>query len=228
MGDSGLPATRSVRPRDRSCAIRWLEKSGVFLGTCPAVWHVGQPRFFLLRLIGDASCEASFGPASHTFPVRSTTPIRVRVGAGVGSAQAPYSQRCDSRFRAWRSSSTPRARWMRRLSRRPWPRLAPSSSKPPQLPNRSPSSPVTATSRHTARVVSVGGLELVGGGGTDMGAGLAAAARLRPRPQLVVVLTDGYTPWPARKPSGIAVVIGLIGESDAAPSWARAVRIPVI
>ena len=32
---------------------------------------------------------------------------------------------------------------------------------------------------------------LAGGGGTDMGAGLAAAAALRPRPSVVIVLTDG-------------------------------------
>jgi predicted metal-dependent peptidase len=71
---------------------------------------------------------------------------------------------------------------------------------------------------------------LAGGGGTDMGAGIAAAARLRPRPQVVVVLTDGYTPWLASAPRGISVVVGLIGRARPAhghgvPPWARAVVI---
>ena len=43
-------------------------------------------------------------------------------------------------------------------------------------------------------------VELLGGGGTDMGAGLAKAAELRPRPDLIIVLTDGYTPWPSAPP----------------------------
>ena len=41
-----------------------------------------------------------------------------------------------------------------------------------------------------------------------MGAGIAAAAALRPRPAVTVVLTDGYTPWPERAPKGIRVVVG--------------------
>ena len=44
------------------------------------------------------------------------------------------------------------------------------------------------------RITSARQVELVGGGGTDMGAGIAAAAALRPRPAVTVVLTDGYTP----------------------------------
>ena len=35
-----------------------------------------------------------------------------------------------------------------------------------------------------------------------MGAGLAKAAELGPRPDLIVVLTDGYTPWPSSAPRG--------------------------
>jgi len=76
------------------------------------------------------------------------------------------------------------------------------------------------------RVSSARQVQLIGGGGTDMGAGIAAAAALRPRPGVTVVLTDGFTPWPAGPPKGMRVVIGLLGErAPEAPSWARAVRV---
>jgi predicted metal-dependent peptidase len=86
---------------------------------------------------------------------------------------------------------------------------------------------------HTVqRVSSASKLRLVGGGGTDMGVGIEAAARLRPRPSVVVVLTDGMTPWPAEPPKGVQVVVGLLGPDQArggrpwaAPEWARVVRI---
>jgi predicted metal-dependent peptidase len=69
-------------------------------------------------------------------------------------------------------------------------------------------------------------VQLIGGGGTDMGAGIAAAAALRPKPAVTVVLTDGYTPWPAAAPKGMRVVVGLIGtQAPQAPPWARAVRV---
>jgi predicted metal-dependent peptidase len=74
------------------------------------------------------------------------------------------------------------------------------------------------------RVTSARQVSLVGGGGTNMGAGIAAAAALRPRPGVCVVLTDGYTPWPSAAPKGMRVVVGLLGAgAPAAPAWARAV-----
>ncbi len=77
------------------------------------------------------------------------------------------------------------------------------------------------------RVSSARQVELVGGGGTDMGAGIAAAAALRPRPAVTVVLTDGFTPWPAAPPRGIRVIVALLGEAAPdGPGWARAVRVP--
>jgi len=77
------------------------------------------------------------------------------------------------------------------------------------------------------RVSSARQVELVGGGGTDMGAGIAAADALRPRPAVTVVLTDGYTPWPDRAPKGMRVVVALLGDAPPdAPAWARAVRVP--
>jgi predicted metal-dependent peptidase len=76
------------------------------------------------------------------------------------------------------------------------------------------------------RVSSARQVQLIGGGGTDMRAGIAAAAALRPRPAVTVVLTDGYTPWPAEQPKGMRIVVGLIGpRARDAPSWARAVRV---
>jgi predicted metal-dependent peptidase len=77
------------------------------------------------------------------------------------------------------------------------------------------------------RVTSARQVELTGGGGTDMGAGIAAAAVLRPRPAITVVLTDGLTPWPDAPPRGMRVVVGLLGdEPPEPPPWARSVRIP--
>jgi predicted metal-dependent peptidase len=76
------------------------------------------------------------------------------------------------------------------------------------------------------RVSSARQVQLIGGGGTDMRAGIAAAAALRPRPAVTVVLTDGYTPWPAEQPKGMRIVVGLIGpRARDAPPWARAVRV---
>ena len=51
------------------------------------------------------------------------------------------------------------------------------------------------------------------------GRGIAAAAALRPRPGVTVVLTDGYTPWPRPVRQGMRVVIALLGEqAPEAPS----------
>jgi predicted metal-dependent peptidase len=73
------------------------------------------------------------------------------------------------------------------------------------------------------RVFDAREVRLTGGGGTDMGAGLAAAVALRPRPDIVVVLTDGHTPWPS-KPS-MRVVVGLMDPSGRSPDWAVTVQV---
>lgn len=79
------------------------------------------------------------------------------------------------------------------------------------------------------RVTSARQVELAGGGGTDMGAGIAAAAALRPRPSFAIVLTDGYTPWPPAAPTALRVVAGILAERGGAPplppGWARTVVI---
>ncbi len=67
-------------------------------------------------------------------------------------------------------------------------------------------------------------IRFAGGGGTDMGIGLAAAARLRPLPQLGIVISDGYTSWPDAPPRGMKVIVVLTGDGQA-PEWASCIRI---
>jgi predicted metal-dependent peptidase len=82
---------------------------------------------------------------------------------------------------------------------------------------------------HTAeKVFSLEQIKLLGGGGTDMGQGIERA--VEDGHDLVVVLTDGYTPWPDKPPKA-TVVVGLIHEKGEeppeAPPWAKVVPIPV-
>jgi predicted metal-dependent peptidase len=80
---------------------------------------------------------------------------------------------------------------------------------------------------HVARRVhDVRQVHVVGGGGTDMRVAIDAACKLRPRPSVIVCLTDGYTPWPDHAPAGVRVVVGIIGSGQA-PNWARAVKVEV-
>ncbi|MFI1675936.1 VWA-like domain-containing protein [Streptomyces sp. NPDC020607] len=62
------------------------------------------------------------------------------------------------------------------------------------------------------------GIPLVGGGGTDLRAGFARALRARPAPDVVVVLTDGQTPWPSARPA-CRTVVGLFPRQGSAGSW---------
>jgi predicted metal-dependent peptidase len=75
------------------------------------------------------------------------------------------------------------------------------------------------------RVMSAREVRLLGGGGTDMGAGLTATTDLRPRPDLVIVLTDGHTPWPAEPPGKAKVLVGLMDRTGHVPDWATTVAI---
>jgi predicted metal-dependent peptidase len=83
------------------------------------------------------------------------------------------------------------------------------------------------------------GIPLMGGGGTDLRSGFAKALRAGPPPDVVVVLTDGQTPWPARRPP-CRTVVGLFPRQrrlrswdeddpdrvpDSPPAWARVVTI---
>ncbi|MDN5767414.1 MAG: VWA-like domain-containing protein [Humibacillus sp.] len=67
---------------------------------------------------------------------------------------------------------------------------------------------------------------LTGGGGTDMRVGIEAARASLPAPNLIVLLTDGFTPYPDR-PGREALVVGIIGPTLVpTPDWAGTVHIP--
>ncbi|MER7829839.1 VWA-like domain-containing protein [Streptomyces sp. NPDC095602] len=78
------------------------------------------------------------------------------------------------------------------------------------------------------RVACADEVRLGGGGGTDLRVGIEAALARPERPGIVVVLTDGLTPWPDREPSGCRIVAALIGAgAPQPPAWVEAVRVPL-
>jgi predicted metal-dependent peptidase len=89
--------------------------------------------------------------------------------------------------------------------------------------------PCDAQAHHVQRIRARGDverLELPGGGGTDMGEGLSACADLRPVPHIVVVFTDGCTPWPESHPRGVDAVTVVLSDSlqeGGVPSWANVI-----
>lgn len=80
-----------------------------------------------------------------------------------------------------------------------------------------------ATEGRKVRAANQARNQMRGGGGTDMGNGLRAAEKLRPN--IAVVVTDGYTPWPESNPLSAIVIVCIIGNGPGAPAWARTVRV---
>nr|CTQ90509.1 FIG01125283: hypothetical protein [Kibdelosporangium sp. MJ126-NF4] len=93
-----------------------------------------------------------------------------------------------------------------------------------------------AAAHVTHPLCRVEGIPLIGGGGTDLRTGFAKALRTGPRPDVIVALTDGQTPWPDARPP-CRTVVGLFprhrpsGEDDPSyvpdtpPAWARVVTV---
>lgn len=75
------------------------------------------------------------------------------------------------------------------------------------------------------RIRSVLQAELRGGGGTDMGRGLARAEDLFPPPDLVVILTDGETPWPPVAPSFKTIIVIINTEHITTPKWSKTIYV---
>lgn len=70
-------------------------------------------------------------------------------------------------------------------------------------------------------------LKAKGGGGTDMRVGIRALLDHHPTPNILIVLTDGYTPWPDHAPAGVQSIIVLSANSRGVetPTWAKTLTI---
>jgi len=77
------------------------------------------------------------------------------------------------------------------------------------------------------RVRAASSVRLTGGGGTDMRVGIAAAEASRPEPHIIIVLTDGDTPWPDT-PTRARLVCAVISTRPpvGTPEWATTVHVP--
>ena len=77
--------------------------------------------------------------------------------------------------------------------------------------------------RHANRI------QLQGGGGTDMMVGIQAAAMQKQKPNLIVVITDGYTNWDTQRPPKTPPVIAVLTSknSETPPAWIHSVRVHI-
>ena len=75
-----------------------------------------------------------------------------------------------------------------------------------------------------AKVAHLGQVQLKGGGGTDFRPIFEALADMRPRVDVVVVMTDGYGPAPDEELTGLRTIWLLIGGNERAPAaWGTTV-----
>ncbi len=84
---------------------------------------------------------------------------------------------------------------------------------------------IYATDAATVRITDLAArrVELFGGGGTDMTDGICTALDGSPRPNLLIVITDGLTPWPSASPPCPMIVV-LVGAVQQLPDLASLVR----
>ncbi|HMM82843.1 MAG TPA: VWA-like domain-containing protein [Terrimesophilobacter sp.] len=87
---------------------------------------------------------------------------------------------------------------------------------------------VDAAVHTVAKVRRAQDAKLVGAGGTDLRIGLRAVELERPRPDVIIVFTDGDTPWPASPPPGAIVIAAILGRDrkllPQTPNWVTRVE----
>jgi predicted metal-dependent peptidase len=84
---------------------------------------------------------------------------------------------------------------------------------------------VDADVHFAKKIVNPKQIELLGGGGTDMTKGFTYIDKLRRKPDVVVLITDGYTPFPS-KPTSYKTICLVVGEGGTElksqiPTWMK-------
>lgn len=64
-------------------------------------------------------------------------------------------------------------------------------------------------------------IQLTGGGGTDMRVGINLCLEQKSKPNIIIVFTDGYTPWPEEEPEDVKIIACIGGRCsrDSTPDW---------
>ena len=73
------------------------------------------------------------------------------------------------------------------------------------------------------KVFKASDIQLHGGGGTDIGAGIRKAEELKPKIDLLIIITDCYTPWPKNPPPMDVVIVRV--EQGEPPPWGKTITI---
>lgn len=81
--------------------------------------------------------------------------------------------------------------------------------------------------QHTVSLASrLNELKFTGGGGTDMRVGIKHALKLTPKANIIIIFTDGESPWPDQKPDAeVVVCLNKYGSARRVPSWARLIKL---
>ncbi len=77
----------------------------------------------------------------------------------------------------------------------------------------------------------ISNLRITGGGGTDLRVGIEAATKLKQIPRIIIVLTDGYTPWPEKLEPKVDALIICCSAQEAIkdiPGYARIIDMTVL
>jgi predicted metal-dependent peptidase len=78
------------------------------------------------------------------------------------------------------------------------------------------------------RVIRADQVRLLGGGGTDLRVGFKRALAETPRPEVIIVMTDGRSLWPESPPRRVRVVVACTDPKVEVPDWTHCVRLTAV
>lgn len=91
-----------------------------------------------------------------------------------------------------------------------------------------------AESNEVVIVRDLSEFEVVGGGGTDMRVGIKTASEIKPRMDIIMTITDGFTPWPKDPPADnpyATYIVLLVGDHSKRranpPDWMTSIEVKI-